>query len=85
MAAVFRHVNGNMQDDAIYAADLVMQISGLHKSSAQYATRVSEVELDAECWYLFAALFAGASAPLCSVSGTCLLVACWCSHASVAL
>ena len=51
MAAVFRHVNGNMQDDAIYAADLVMQISGLHKSSALYATPVSEVELDAECWF----------------------------------
>ena len=79
MAAVFRHVNGNMQDDAIYAADLVMQISGLHKSSAHYSTWVSEAELDAECWSCHA------SARLSSLSGTCLLVACWCSDGSVVL
>ena len=79
MPAVFRHVNGNMQDDVIYAADLVMQISGLHES--HYATWVSAGQLDAQCWSCPVSHLCA----LCSVSGTCLLVACSCSDASVPL
>lgn len=47
---MWRHVNGNVLDDAVYAADMLLHVSGLHTSWAQQTACQSLADLDAACW-----------------------------------
>ena len=50
-AAVYRHVNGLMLDDAIYAADMLLRLSAGQEALWTQAAWHSLADAPAACWY----------------------------------